>query len=67
MIQWCKTSFALPVAGSPFHVAFLEVLSKVEGAEDTRVSELEAWRSKVHDLEHADITPLKEILGVTIK
>lgn len=67
MVQWCRTTFSLPAAGSPFHIAFLAVLNKVESAEDTRVAELEAWRSKVHDIEHADITPLKEILGVTIK
>jgi hypothetical protein len=42
-------------------------LDKVESAEDTRVAELEAWRTKIHDIEHADITPLKEILSVTIK
>lgn len=65
-LLWMRDHGALPVTGSPVHLAMLDLIAAVESTVAEKIAQLEAWRDKVHALEHADLEPLRQLLQIAI-
>jgi hypothetical protein len=54
----------LPSPGSAGHLAILKLMAAVDASRDGLIENLESQRRTLKAEQHADLTPLKEILGV---